>query len=441
LEAAEKQLKQLDEQLAAEHRTRKVAGEEAMVERLDQAAKVVKDLEREGEELKAKTKEQLKMLRDQEKSIGKLEEEKQELAKEIERRDQQIEKLKLEAEFVAEKSQASAGLVASLGDTDKQLAEAKRQLVAMLGERDRAREEAQDLRARLTTARTELTKTRDLLSEQATPGAAGKLLREQIRQLEIQLEKESQKRRLLEELLSKGETLATTPAATATDVPRPLPQAADRVEVYEGATFPEAAEREKRAAQRQLLARGFLRQGVAAEKEGNVEAARWNYGKVLENDPDNHTATQRLGLIAAELKQDKEAIRYLKRAFRLDPDNRDILLPLGFALVRQSEPDLAVSMLSRAVALEPDNADAHRYLGVACSTLGWYGAAEVQFRRTFELNPDDADNAFNLAALLATREPPRLEEAKTWYLRARKLGAAAEPGLDQMFGLTGEAGE
>ena len=110
-------------------------------------------------------------------------------------------------------------------------------------------------------------------------------------------------------------------------------------------------------------------------------------------------------------------------------------MPLGFALVRQSEPDLAVSMLSRAVALEPDNPNAHRCLGIACSTLGWFDVAEAQFRRTHTLNPKDAENAFNMAVLLATREPPRLDEGKTWYLRARRLGAASDPGLDRVFGV------
>jgi Flp pilus assembly protein TadD len=102
---------------------------------------------------------------------------------------------------------------------------------------------------------------------------------------------------------------------------------------------------------------------------------------------------------------------------------------------------LAVSMLSRAVALEPDNPHAHRCLGIACSTLGWFEAAEVQFRRTDKLNPKDGENAFNMAVLLATREPPRLAEGKTWYVRARKLGAASDPGLDRVFGIKAEDGE
>ncbi len=436
LDQAEKRAVALDEQLAAQQRSRNQVDAQANSERLKEATKLVETLQGESERLRAKTGEQLGLLRDQERAIAKLEQEKGALAKDIAARDRQIERLKEDEKVLVAKTQVTTGLADSLDDVDKQLAATKSELQRAQNERDRVQGTADELRSQLATAQTELTRTRDLLAKQATPTAANDLFREQIRRLTVQLEKESQRRRTLEELLSKGQDVpAPQPTPPAESAPSALPPMADHPAAFPGATFPEAAERERREREKQLLVRGYLRQGVAAEKAGNVEAARWNYGKALENEPDNRLATQRLGLIAAEVGDDQEAIRFLKRAFRLDPDNPDVLLPLGFALVRQSEPDLAVSMLSRAVALEPDNANAHRCLGIACSTLGWYDVAEVQFRRTNELNPKDAENAFNLAVLLATRQPPRIEEAKTWYLQARKLGAAADPGLDRVFGL------
>ena len=116
-----------------------------------------------------------------------------------------------------------------------------------------------------------------------------------------------------------------------------------------------------------------------------------------------------------------------------DTDDLQTVIPLGFALLRRQEPDLAVSMLSRAVALEPSNAVAHRCLGLACSSLGWYDAAEVQFRRAYELNARDGENSFNLAVLLSTRLPPRIDEAREWYERALSLGVARDPGLDRLL--------
>jgi Flp pilus assembly protein TadD len=92
-------------------------------------------------------------------------------------------------------------------------------------------------------------------------------------------------------------------------------------------------------------------------------------------------------------------------------------------------------MLSRAVALDPTNAVTHRCLGIACSSLGWYDAAEVQFRRAYELNDKDGETVFNLAVLLSTRQPPRLEDARAFYEKALALGVAHDPGLDRLFGV------
>jgi len=444
LALAEKRVQDLDQQLAAERRNRAVdRGQEGAVKRLQEAGKMVKALEGEAERLKAKSAEQLQMLRNQEQAITKLEAGKAGLDRELAERDRRIEKLNSDRKLSAAKTDVAEGLATTLEELDAELAKEKQGRRRLESERDRAMIAAREARARLKTTQNELNKVADRVARKGANGASADIFRDQIRRLTIQLEKEGQRRRTLEELLSKlQDSVAEEPPPTKLpEPPGNVPPPADRVAVYPGAQFPEAEEKARRERDRKLVVRGYLRQGIGAEEAGNVEAARHNYAKVLENEPDNRLATQRLGLIAAELGEDREAIRFLKRAFRLDADDLDTLLPLGFALVRQSEPDLAVSMLSRAVALEPDNPHAHRCLGIACSTLGWFEAAEVQFRRTDKLNPKDGENAFNMAVLLATREPPRLAEGKTWYVRARKLGAASDPGLDRVFGIKAEDGE
>jgi len=438
LALAERRVQDLDQQLAAERRNRAVGpGQEGALKRLQEAGKMVKAMEGEAERMKAKSAEQLQMLRNQEQAITKLETSKAELDRELAERERRIEKLKSDRKRSLAKTEVVEGLATTLEEQDAELAKAKRERRQLESERDRAVIAAREARARLKTTQNELNKVADRVARKGANGASADIFRDQIRRLTIQLEKEGQRRRTLERLLSElQDTVAEEPPPIrAPEPPGNVPPPANRVAVYPGAQFPEAEEKARRERTRKLVVRGYLRQGIGAEQAGNVEAARHNYAKVLENEPDNLPATQRLGLIAAELGEDREAIRFLKRAFRLDADDLDTLLPLGFALVRQSEPDLAVSMLSRAVALEPDNPHAHRCLGIACSTLGWSEAAEVQFRRTDKLNPKDAENAFNMAVLLATGKPPRLAEAKAWYVRACKLGAEADPGLDQVFGI------
>lgn len=180
-------------------------------------------------------------------------------------------------------------------------------------------------------------------------------------------------------------------------------------------------------------ARHFLARAVEAEREGNMEAAVWNYRKVLEVDPRDSTALQRLGMIAAETGNEEDAQQYLEQAFRIDPDDQTVLVTLGFSLARGEKPYKAVSMLARAAALYPDQVAPHRALGVAASSLGWYDVAERELRRAVQLDPADSESAFNLAILLASRNPNDLSEARTLYFTARKLSGEADPELDRLF--------
>lgn len=194
-----------------------------------------------------------------------------------------------------------------------------------------------------------------------------------------------------------------------------------------------AMERKTRARERQLYLKQLFLSACRAEEKGQLEQACRVYRAVLERDPDHEMALQRLGLIAAEQGRDDNAEVYLKRAFRANPDNVTTLANLGFTYLRQQKIDHALGMLSRAAALSAEDAGIHRALGVTCSSLGWTDAAEVQFRRALELDQKDAEAAYNLALLLATQTPRRMDEARRWYHCARRLGTKADPELDRVF--------
>ena len=189
-----------------------------------------------------------------------------------------------------------------------------------------------------------------------------------------------------------------------------------------------------REREKATLVKGFLRQGTEAERQGKVEAAKYNYQQALALDADNKLALQRLGLLASSAGNDTEASRFLNQAFKFDPDDIDTLLALGYAQARLGHSDWAVSYLGRAVALQPKNGDAVRLYGAALFTLGWTQAAETQLNQAIKLNAKDAEAQYNLAVLLSTMEPPRLEEASKWYKLAIKNGAQPDPGLDKVLG-------
>lgn len=248
-------------------------------------------------------------------------------------------------------------------------------------------------------------------------------------------------------------------------------------------TAPSArAERERRDREREALVKGYVRQGLDAERQGKVEAARWNYEKVLSMDSSNKVALQQLGQLAYKAGDDATAIKYLKRAFYHDPDDSKTLFALGFSYARQNQPDWAVSMMGRAVALNPDDAAMARVYGATLVQLGWSDAGEREFRRALKLNPKEKDAAFNLAVLLmssasetgrgmtfdtltklrekagtsmkqlsdassaksvqacvewltALSKPAlnRFAEAKKWYDEAKKLGVEPDPALEAVL--------
>ena len=189
-----------------------------------------------------------------------------------------------------------------------------------------------------------------------------------------------------------------------------------------------------REREKATLVKGFLRQGTEAERQGKVEAAKYNYQQALALDADNKLALQRMGLLASSAGNDTEASRYLNQAFKFDPDDIDTLLALGYAQARLGHSDWAVSYLGRAVALQPKNGDAVRLYGAALFTMGWTQAAENQLNQAIKLNAKDAEAQYNLAVLLSTLEPPRLDEASKWYKLAIKNGAQPDPGLDKVLG-------
>lgn len=219
--------------------------------------------------------------------------------------------------------------------------------------------------------------------------------------------------------------LATTSSPTVKDTKPVIPK--DTQPVAAQNTGPVTAQDAERVT-------ALLHKGVQAEKDGNQEAAAWNYTQALEYQPKQVIALRRLGALSLANGDTTAAIIYLNRAFYVDPDNVETLTQLGFAFMRNEQADMAFSMLSRAAALDADSAAVHTQLGVACSSLGWREGAEVQFRRALKQDEKYAEAAFNLALLLgAQKDGERMNEARKWYQTARANGAEADQALDQFF--------
>ncbi|MCX6986519.1 MAG: hypothetical protein NT118_17495 [Lentisphaerae bacterium] len=177
----------------------------------------------------------------------------------------------------------------------------------------------------------------------------------------------------------------------------------------------------------------LLREGDNADGKGNRQAAIWHYEKILTFAPENNAALTRLAYIYSDCGDDDKTLKYVERSLCYEPYDVHKLLIAAFAYIRKGEYYLALGVLSRAAAQDPKNPELQRYLGIACSNLGWVESADRQFRTAFELDPKSSETAFNLAVLLATSEPPKMPEARTWYKKARELGAETDPGMERLF--------
>ncbi len=340
----------------------------------------------------------------------------QEQTRKLAATEEMVANLKKENKFLAAKTEVVDGMAKTLAETTAELKKSQDQLAELQKQTETLRDKNLDLDQQVKAKEDIIAR---LQSAPQTPDAWVARLQE----VNARLDKETQRRKALEAALVDLENRrsADAPAAPAAAQARAA-SARDDAQSSE--------HRIRREQERTAMIRGFLRQGLDAERQQKLEAAQWNYQKVLELESDNHFALQRLGIIAANCGNDQDTLRYLQQAFRQNPDDLDTLLAMGFAQVRQSQPDSAVSSLSRAVSLHPDNVNAARAYGIALLTMGWTQAAELQLKKAYKMKPEDPETAFNLAVLLATADPPRLPEAAQWYQTAVKNGAQPDPGLD-----------
>ncbi|MBQ9368133.1 MAG: hypothetical protein IJT83_10155 [Victivallales bacterium] len=347
-----------------------------------------------------------------------------------------IKDMEEEVRLLKAKTEVAEGLSLSLKEAEskiKALEQEKVKLMDVSSNQGRVSDKAVKLMAEKENFYKKQMKEKDDLIDKLMSGSTNsEIWLTKIKQLNEKLEGEARRRMAVEAALVDMEDKLRAQEAKAKEaagkgsvaaLPAPVVAKGNEMELNVA-----------REQQRRTVINGFLRQATESERQGKIEAARYNYQKALELDPDNIVALQRMGIIAATLGNDPEAVKYLKQAFKLDTDNLDTLLALGYAQARLGESDWAVSYLGRAVALNPDNAYASRTYGAALFNMGWTEAAATRLLEAHRLKPDDPEAPFNLAVLYATAKQPDYQEASKWYKIAIKNGAQHDPGLDKVLG-------
>jgi tetratricopeptide (TPR) repeat protein len=130
-----------------------------------------------------------------------------------------------------------------------------------------------------------------------------------------------------------------------------------------------------------------LREGLAAHRDGDIEAAQEAYADVLEIVPDNKFALFNLGLIAQTRGDNGEAEERYRRALASDANFTPALYNLALVRAEEGATEEAIELYRRVVAIAPENAAAHHNLGLLLIREGDRKEGREELELALQLDP------------------------------------------------------
>lgn len=299
---------------------------------------------------------------------------------------------------------------------DGLLAQQQTNLAAIAGVRQQVQAkqaELDQLRAALSGAPARIAELeQQAQKERAARQAQDELLKAREREIaSLRSALDEHKRLLKEQKVVVAKPVAQTAAAPATPAVDPAAQAVAAAD----------------AAAAVAAANNLLAAGQAAEAQARYEA-------VLKTRPSMIPALN--GLAGAQYARGDfvGAAKTADRVLDLDPRNAQALGVKGLVYRKEGSPSRASSLLGQAVDNDPQDPRLRNYYGIALNDRGRRSEAIEQFRKATELDPGYAEAHFNAACLLATAQPPKLDEAREHYRRAVALGSERDADLDRILG-------
>lgn len=159
---------------------------------------------------------------------------------------------------------------------------------------------------------------------------------------------------------------------------------------------------------------------------GDYAPAEALYHEALALDPENATASFRLGSLLAQTQRYQEAQPLLERAREAAPDNVHIHNNLGVIYRALGQSEQAGESLRRAYEIGRADADAAKNYGSWCFDAGRFVEAVEALERGLAIAPKDARRCHELAVALSNLE--RFEEARVRFAQALAL----DPGNAEM---------
>ncbi len=166
----------------------------------------------------------------------------------------------------------------------------------------------------------------------------------------------------------------------------------------------------------------WVRQGYAAQRQGNQIRAAQLYRQALKFNPKHRHGNYLLGLILEQQGDLAAALDLLSEAARFGLDDPAFLFKYARMLAESGELQSAFDRLNQAIKLKRDFLEARKFLANLQFVTGQYAQAQVSYNACLELSPDDWVLHFNLAHCLFYLG--RYDEVVACFDRARALSPA-----------------
>lgn len=121
--------------------------------------------------------------------------------------------------------------------------------------------------------------------------------------------------------------------------------------------------------------------------------AREYFSKVLEEDPSDLSAKNKLAMTYLSTSNPMQGIMMLREILKTDPKNEQAMFNLGILSMQSGQHDKAVERFSNLVAQYPNNTQAQFFLGVSYLELGNKEKAKEQFNLVKSLDDDPSVQA------------------------------------------------
>lgn len=183
----------------------------------------------------------------------------------------------------------------------------------------------------------------------------------------------------------------------------------------------------------------LVAEGNQALRVGDLEGAHRLFSAAAERDASLLSAQLGLAFCAYQLDDQVEARRLVRAVLNLNPSQPQAISLRGLLNLGEGKLAAALADTARAVELEPQDAQLRKFHGIALQAGRRTEQALAEMQEAARLNPQDGETLLNIAILLASREPPKLEEAGVYYRQALAVGQPREPKLDELLQLSKEA--